>query len=426
MEKNNTTTNNSNNNSPKSPPREQKRDKSDSALPEKKKRKKLTQNPTSSEAKKSTSRNHLPEATGLFGTLAHVLPLDTSIDDSEEDRHKLAALRMEKRDQLMNQLLVSEQKHVEELKTLVVDYMMPLSTKQVIPRQAIKNLFCNFELIMGWNMQWLNYLKTRLESGDGCFGHILVEMFGILRQLYSEYSGNYETAQQTYRECMKTKEFETFIQNQTKQKSTNLLTSLYLPIQRMIMYDSLLKEIIGCTSNDHPDYEDLCNALRALRSISKVADRVAEKRKNMDMVIKIQNQLNNWELAEPHRKYIHEDDILLQAGPKNFKERKMYLFNDVLLVTRKKGKKFDVHFMIRLDAFKVVDIEGDRDRFKIEVIEDGTEYLFSSSEKHTWIQLLNSAKIKLKATPDEVNHLRVEEQEGEEEKESIKKFSTQS
>eukprot|EP01121_Diplochlamys_sp_Union-15-3_P005976 TRINITY_DN1635_c0_g5_i1.p1 TRINITY_DN1635_c0_g5~~TRINITY_DN1635_c0_g5_i1.p1 ORF type:complete len:300 (+),score=53.18 TRINITY_DN1635_c0_g5_i1:466-1365(+) len=245
-------------------------------------------------------------------------------------------------------------------------------------------------------------------------------MFGILRQLYSEYSGNYETAQQTYKECMKLREFENFILLQTKQKSTNLLTSLYLPIQRMIMYDSLLKDIISCTENDHPDYEDLCDALRALRSINKLADRVAEKRKNMDRVIKIQNLLNNWELAKPHRKYIHEDDLLLQIGPKNFKERKMYLFNDVLLVTKKKGKKFDVDFMIKLEQFKVVDIEGDREKFKIEFIEDASEILFSSTEKNSWIQLLNSAKKKLTATPDEVNHLRVEEEEGEEEKESIK------
>eukprot|EP01121_Diplochlamys_sp_Union-15-3_P005977 TRINITY_DN1635_c0_g5_i3.p1 TRINITY_DN1635_c0_g5~~TRINITY_DN1635_c0_g5_i3.p1 ORF type:complete len:195 (+),score=41.69 TRINITY_DN1635_c0_g5_i3:830-1414(+) len=140
----------------------------------------------------------------------------------------------------------------------------------------------------------------------------------------------------------------------------------------------------------------------------------------MDRVIKIQNLLNNWELAKPHRKYIHEDDLLLQIGPKNFKERKMYLFNDVLLVTKKKGKKFDVDFMIKLEQFKVVDIEGDREKFKIEFIEDASEILFSSTEKNSWIQLLNSAKKKLTATPDEVNHLRVEEEEGEEEKESIK------
>lgn len=45
------------------------------------------------------------------------------------------------------------------------------------------------------------------------------------------------------------------------------------------------------TPKDHPDYEDLCNALKLIRSVKAQAARVVEKRKNMNQVLEIQNTL---------------------------------------------------------------------------------------------------------------------------------------
>jgi hypothetical protein len=59
----------------------------------------------------------------------------------------------------------------------------------------------------------------------------------------------------------------------------------------MIAYATLLKEIIGLTPQDHPDYEDLCNSLKMIIGATKQADRVVEKKRNMDLVLKVQAQL---------------------------------------------------------------------------------------------------------------------------------------
>lgn len=113
-----------------------------------------------------------------------------------------------------------------------------------------------------------------------------------MRQLYAQYNENYEEAQQTYKELLKNKDFEQFIQNKSiKNQKANLLNALYLPIGRMIVYDSLLREIIQLTPKDHPDYEDLCSALKLVIAATKQADRVVEKRRNMEQVLRIQSQL---------------------------------------------------------------------------------------------------------------------------------------
>jgi len=187
-----------------------------------------------------------------------------------------------------------------------------------------------------------------------------------------------------------------------------------LPIQRMIMYDSLLKDIVVLTPPNHQDYEYLCTSYKLLRSMDKAANRVVEKRKNLETVMKIQNSLaGDVCIALPHRRHVFEEDVMLVIG-KNHKERTLYLFNDILLVAKlRKKNKYDVDTILPLDKINVDDLEDDRHLFKITVTEvGGGDYIFYSAEhKPSWIQLLGSTIKKLHILPPEISDLRVEAEE---------------
>ena len=64
-----------------------------------------------------------------------------------------------------------------------------------------------------------------------------------MRQLYTQYNETYDHAMTTYEKSKKLKQFAAFLER--RQKETNdtkdILTYLYLPVQRMLAYDSLLK-----------------------------------------------------------------------------------------------------------------------------------------------------------------------------------------
>lgn len=83
---------------------------------------------------------------------------------------------------LIAELMSSEQTHVEALKTVVVEHLNPL--KSILSKDVIKKLFGNFEVIVGWNMQFLIRLKARYEESEEVdfeqygyvFGDIMVEM----------------------------------------------------------------------------------------------------------------------------------------------------------------------------------------------------------------------------------------------------------
>eukprot|EP01125_Pyxidicula_operculata_P019343 TRINITY_DN7016_c0_g1_i1.p1 TRINITY_DN7016_c0_g1~~TRINITY_DN7016_c0_g1_i1.p1 ORF type:complete len:470 (-),score=87.12 TRINITY_DN7016_c0_g1_i1:43-1452(-) len=365
---------------------------------------------------------------------------------------------------LIKELVRSEETHVESLQNVILEYLGPLKEKKILAPVLIKNLFGNIELILSWNMNFLHMLKERLKNTD-CFGDLVINMSVILRQLFTQYNENYSLAQKTYTECLKNKEFEQLVQkNQAKSKS-NLLTSLYLPIQRMIMYDSLLKDIIVLTPRTHRDFDTLCTAYKLLRSMDKAANRVVEKRKNLDTVIKIQNSLIDEDvyIAQPHRSYVFQEDLILVVG-KQEKARTMYLFNDIVLIAKpRKKNKYQVHVIIPLDRITVDEMEGDPDDrhlFKLIPKQRGTtnnnndnnnannsnttipnnlntttnittnsngpvntigipnansnyaqEYVFYSADKASWIQLLHSTIKKLHLLPPEVSDLKVEDQD---------------
>lgn len=102
--------------------------------------------------------------------------------------------------------MTSELQHVEALKTVVVDYVQPLRTQ--LPKDTIKKLFGNIEVILQWNMQFYGRLRSRYEESEDMsmdsnvddheflFGDIMVEMVRLL-SLRASFSGKSD-AQLTY------------------------------------------------------------------------------------------------------------------------------------------------------------------------------------------------------------------------------------
>lgn len=103
----------------------------------------------------------------------------------------------------------------------------------------------------------------------------------LLRQLYTQYSENYEQALATYERLKNSnRKFQTFLERKVEEGGRDLLSFLYLPIQRMQAYEALLKEILEVTPHAHHDYAHLTAALQQLREAAIHADTRAKQRKS--------------------------------------------------------------------------------------------------------------------------------------------------
>lgn len=201
----------------------------------------------------------------------------------------------------------------------------------------------------------------------------------------------------------------TFLANLARQDKTgrDFLSLLYLPIGRMIAYDTLLNSILSHTARTAAsDYRDVARALQTLRAITRHANERALQRKNIDRVLAIQDEICDETippLAVPHRRYVYEGQVTLIVGNKEQRDKHLFLFNDLLICVRptkrSRGagpKIWDVEFLIG-DLHTVVaeDVQSDVDPYRFCVRTPGNSYLFSSPEKAAWIQLVQDAVSKL-------------------------------
>lgn len=321
------------------------------------------------------------------------------------------------REKLVNEMLDSERAHVQALDVVVREYLSPLREANILPLNILQDIFSNLELIRNWNTTFLKSLQAHLDCGD-TFGDVFLEMIPVMRQLYTQYSENYQHAMETYELAKKNKAFSTMIERRHKEinDTKDILTYLYLPVQRMIAYDSLLKDILSLTPRDHPDFLHLADALHSLRDVQYNADQRAKQRKNIDKVLEISGKLlfedKDTILAAPHRRYVFEGEVSRLFNGKYVKDRYCYLFNDLFLCCKPKKKgKLEIDFKEPIETLKLEDMPNEEDfRYLFKIISAANEYVLSTADKDHWIALIQQC-IKDKAEREEatIPHNAVEE-----------------
>ena len=188
---------------------------------------------------------------------------------------------------MIQEVLSSEDIHVQNLKYLLDYYLIPIRNGGILSQRDIQSLFCNIEVIYNWHYKFLTALRvcfccffvvffvvvflfflvlvlvwfgfkfylihsplpflststsTQIHTGTGdTLGDIFIDMMPVLRQLYIQYNENYEHAIQTYEVSKKNKLFGQLLEKAQGEANKDLLSYLYLPIQRMISYYSILK-----------------------------------------------------------------------------------------------------------------------------------------------------------------------------------------
>ncbi len=185
-------------------------------------------------------------------------------------------------------------------------------------------------------------------------------MVPMLRQLYTQYCENYERALGTYERCKSNKGLMAFLAARQERTGRDFLSCLYLPIGRMIAYDTLLNSILSHTArSDASDHREVARALQALRAVTRHANERALQRKNIDRVLAIQDAICDESippLAVPHRRYVYEGTVTVFSGANSSKElrdRHLFLFNDLIICVRPSkrsraavNKMWDVEFLI--------------------------------------------------------------------------------
>eukprot|EP01094_Clydonella_sp_ATCC50884_P001799 TRINITY_DN1134_c0_g1_i1.p1 TRINITY_DN1134_c0_g1~~TRINITY_DN1134_c0_g1_i1.p1 ORF type:complete len:871 (-),score=341.46 TRINITY_DN1134_c0_g1_i1:500-3112(-) len=276
----------------------------------------------------------------------------------EEEKARKRAKMVDKRTKVAREILETESKYVADLDITIRHYLQPMQAQAATPSGSIsaedvKSLFGNIRVIHMCNSQLLEDVEKRMSDWDvnkTLIGDVFLGI-GQFLKLYNQYVVHYAKARALLKELIKDESFSTFLsllENANSDSKHSLGSFLIMPVQRIPRYIMLVKELYQNTWADHPDHENLKNALTQLESVAMELEMKQSKASNISQVMDIQSKMRYKKqpvsLVQPGREYVRDGKVnVSEKGLANtLRQRHAFLFSDLLVICRLPQKKENV------------------------------------------------------------------------------------
>uniref|UniRef100_A0A8C5PK37 TIAM Rac1 associated GEF 2 n=1 Tax=Leptobrachium leishanense TaxID=445787 RepID=A0A8C5PK37_9ANUR len=204
-------------------------------------------------------------------------------------RHLSDADRLRK---VIQELLDTEKSYVKDLSCLFELYLEPLQNETFLTQDEMESLFGSLPEMLEFQKVFLQTLEDGIAASSDFnvletpsqFRKLLFSLGGSFLyyadhfKLYSGFCANHIKVQKVLERAKTDKSFREFLdtRNPTKQHSSTLESYLIKPVQRVLKYPLLLKELVSLTDNESEEHYHLTEALKAME---KVASHINEMQK---------------------------------------------------------------------------------------------------------------------------------------------------
>ncbi|ERE84206.1 epithelial cell-transforming sequence 2 oncogene-like protein [Cricetulus griseus] len=268
---------------------------------------------------------------------------------------KLQMDSVEKRTQVVRELLQSERQYVQMLGIVRDVYTRPLraalsSNRAILSASNIHIIFSDTLRILNLNREFLDNLRDRLQewSPVQCVGEIFIK-FGRQLNTYTNFFNNYPVVLKTIEKCREmTPAFRAFLKRHDKTIVTKMLSLpelLLYPSRRFEEYIHLLYALRLHTPTGHTDRGDLTTAIDQIKKYKDYIDQIKENIKMREQLSDVQTIISGCPtLSEVNRYLIKIQDVVqLHCCDETMdfslrlyeqiRDLSLFLFNDVLLIT---------------------------------------------------------------------------------------------
>ncbi|EFC44775.1 rhoGEF domain-containing protein [Naegleria gruberi] len=256
-----------------------------------------------------------------------------------------------KRNELVRELLQTEESYVQSLRLFVNSYAKPAKANtQLLSEKKSKIIFSNIEQILGINETVLASLQAAIMKWPS--KNELGETFNRMApffKAYVTYINNYDAAFELLERCEKKKnKFFQYMSDQTAKNPTEhgLRSLLIMPVQRIPRYKMLLEQILASTPQEHVEYK---HYETALKTISDVAVFVNERKRQEDdsnvIFTDLKTKLSKHykALVKPTRKVIRDYVFRMRTREKVEKEEyRGYIFTDAMIILQEQSGLFNL------------------------------------------------------------------------------------
>ncbi|KAF3701392.1 T-lymphoma invasion and metastasis-inducing protein 2 [Channa argus] len=196
-------------------------------------------------------------------------------------KHMSATERLRK---VIQELVDTEKSYVKDLACLFEIYLKPLQNETFLSLDEMESLFGSLPEMLDFQKVFLQTLEERIASSPDFstletpsqFKKLLFSLGGSFLyyadhfKLYSGFCANHIKVQKVLERVKTDQAFKEFLdaKNPTKQHSSTLESYLIKPVQRVLKYPLLLRELVSLTDVD-----------KALKAMEKVASHINEMQK---------------------------------------------------------------------------------------------------------------------------------------------------
>ncbi|XP_033731899.1 protein vav-like isoform X2 [Pecten maximus] len=282
-----------------------------------------------------------------------------------------------KLDYCVKEIHDTEKNYADALTMLVQHFIKPL--RDVIPAGDRDVIFAHIEKLLEIHKSLLVELqlacRQAFSTTAGSASHI-AEVFIKWKSkllIYGDYCSNLPKAQEKIDEILKRNETMIKAQIETCEKRANegkfkLRDLLHVPMQRVLKYHLLLRELMRQTSKNSEDIRTLEAGLEAMMDLSLYVNEVKRDNETLLLISEIQNSIGD--LQMPANTSLKDYGRLQKDGElkvRNHQDNKMktryiFLFDKVMLMCKSKmvdkflwGETYNYKEAIILATFKVDD-----------------------------------------------------------------------
>ncbi|XP_060094669.1 pleckstrin homology domain-containing family G member 1 [Heteronotia binoei] len=244
-------------------------------------------------------------------------------------------------DRVVQEILDTERTYVQDLKSIVKDYLDCITdqSKLSLGPEERSALFGNIKDIYHFNSGLLQDLEN-CENDPVAIAECFVSKSEDFH-IYTQYCTNYPRSVAVLTECMRNKSLAKFFREQQEALQHSLPLGSYLlkPVQRILKYHLLLHEIENHLDKDTEGYDVVLDAIDTMQRVAWHINDMKRKHEHAIRLQEIQSLLTNWkgpDLAS-YGELVLEGTFRIQKA-KN--ERTLFLFEKLLLITKKREETF--------------------------------------------------------------------------------------
>ncbi|XP_021921500.1 rho guanine nucleotide exchange factor 17 isoform X2 [Zootermopsis nevadensis] len=233
----------------------------------------------------------------------------------------------------------TERSYVESLQILVMKYLQPLKSPEnagLVDSAVVDAMFYQIPAILAHHEVFLEELRKRLQHWDikQKVGDVFLDVFTkkAVIETYTLFLNNFKTAKEAIKAtCQAKPAFARFLEAMAREHKGKLALDclLIMPVQRIPRYELLIQTLLKHTDPSHPDHQLLYEAQREVHDLAmKINCTERETLKELEALI--EGLIN---LVAADRTFIRHDLVTMVSGQGTRKERALFLFSDLLVIT---------------------------------------------------------------------------------------------